>query len=140
MVFHLACKVVQYPVLVIKNTPIERATNLSYMYLIGLRLSNYLNWNKHKCVISLNLIKTIGVQNRLRYEYPEDILLILPHLNYCILLWGSNTGNIHELQKKTLRVILNSKFLTGTEPICKSLNLLKVKCCMVNETDSNLTS
>ena len=130
MVFHSTRKVVRYPVLVINNTPIERVTNFNYL---GLQLSNDLNWDKHKCVISLKLTKTIGVLNRLRYEYPEEILLtlyntlILPHLNYCILLWGANTGNIHKLQKKALRIISNSKFLAHTEPICKSLNLLKVQ-------------
>ena len=130
MVFHSPRKVVRYPVLVINNTPIERVTNFNYL---GLQLSNDLNWDKHKCVISLKLTKTIGVLNRLRYEYPEEILLklyntlILPHLNYCILLWGANTGNVHKLQKKTLRIISNSKFLAHTEPICKSLNLLKAQ-------------
>ena len=130
MVFHSARKVVRYPVLVINNTPIERVTNFNYL---GLQLSNDLNWDKHKCVISLKLTKTIGVLNRLRYEYPEEILLtlyntlILPHLNYCILLWGANTGNVHKLQKKALRNISNSKFLAQTEPICKSLNLLKAQ-------------
>ena len=130
MVFHSTRKMVRYPVLVINNTPIERVTNFNYL---GLQLSNDLNWDKHKCVISLKLTKTIGVLNRLRYEYPEEILLtlyntlILPHLNYCILLWGANTGNIHKLQKKALRIISYSKFLAHTEPICKSLNLLKVQ-------------
>ena len=130
MVFHSTRKVVRYPVLVINNTPIERVTNFNYL---GLQLSNDLNWDKHKSVISLKLTKTIGVLNRLRYEYPEEILLtlyntlILPHLNYCILLWGANTGNIHKLQKKALQIISNSKFLAHTEPICKSLNLLKVQ-------------
>ena len=114
MVFHSTRKVVRYPVLVINNTPIERVTNFNYL---GLQLSNDLNWDKHKCVISLKLTKTIGVLNRLRYEYPEEILLtlyntlILHHLNYCILLWGANTGNIHKWQKKALRIISNSKFL-----------------------------
>ena len=96
MVFHSTRKVVRYPVLVINNTPIERVTNFNYL---GLQLSNDLNWDKHKCVISLKLTKTIGVLNRLRYEYPEEILLtlyntlILPHLNYCILLWGAKNKN-----------------------------------------------
>ena len=103
MVFHLARKVVRYPVLVINNTLIERVTNFNYL---GLQLSNDLNWDKHKFVISLKLTKTIRVLNRFRYEYLEQILLtlyntlILPHLNYCILLWGVNTGNIPKLQKK----------------------------------------
>ena len=109
MVFHPARKVVKYPVLVINNTPIERVTNFNYL---GLQLSYDLNWDKHKCVISLKLTKTIGVLSRLRYGYPEEILLtlyntlILPHLNYCILLWSSNTENIHKLQKKLYGLFL----------------------------------
>ena len=89
IVFHSARKVVKYPVLVINNTSIERVKNSNYL---GLQLIYDLNWDKHKCVISLKLTKTIGVLNRLRYEYPEEILLtlyntlILPHLYYCILL------------------------------------------------------
>ena len=130
MVFHSARKVVKYPVLVINNTPIERVTNFNYL---GLQLSYDLNWDKHKCVISLKLTKTIGVLSRLRYEHPEEILLtlyntlILPQLNYCILLWGANTENIHKLQKKALWIISNSKFIAHTEPICKSLNVLKAQ-------------
>ena len=61
-VFHSARKVVKYPVLVINNTPIERVTNFNYL---GFQLSYDLNWDKHKCVISLMLTKTIGVLSRL---------------------------------------------------------------------------
>ena len=113
MEFHLARKVVKYPVLFINNTPIERVTNFNYL---GLQLSYDLNWDKHKCVISLKLTKSIGVLSRLRYEYPEEILLtlyntlILPHLNYCILLWGANIENIHKLQKKLYGLFLIASF------------------------------
>ena len=115
MVFHSAITVIRYPVLVINNTPIERVTNFNHL---GLQLSNDLNWDKHKCVISLKLTKTIGVVNRLRYEYPEEnlltlyITLMLPHLNYCILLWGANTGNIHKLQKNLYGLFLIANFST----------------------------
>ena len=52
--------------------------------------------------MSLKLTKTVGVLNRLKYECPLDILktlyntLFLPHLNYGILLWGSETESIHK--------------------------------------------
>ena len=61
----------------------------------------------------LKLTKTIGVLNRLRYEYPEKILLtlyntlILPHLYYCILLGGAN---IHKLTKKLYGLFLIASF------------------------------
>ena len=67
--------------------------------------------------------------------YPKNILLtlynilIVPHLNYWILTWGSNIVNGHEihiLQKKALRIITDSDYIAHSEPICKELRLLKV--------------
>ena len=60
MVFHSASKVVPNPVLIINNIPIKRVTNFNYF---GLQLSNDLNWDKHKCVTSFKLTKTISVLN-----------------------------------------------------------------------------
>ena len=43
----------------------------------------------------LKISRATGVILRLRHIYPREILLtlyntlILPHLNYCILVWGS---------------------------------------------------
>ena len=84
-------------------------------------------------IISLKLTKTVGVLNRLKYEYPLAILktlyntLFLPHLNYGILLWGSETESIHKVQKRALRIISDNKFNAHTEPICRAERLLKVK-------------
>ena len=55
--------------------------------------------------------------------------LIMPHFNYCHLVWG---GNIHEghklhlLQKKGLRIITNRHFIVHSEPLCKRLRVVKV--------------
>ena len=71
--------------------------------------------------------------NRLKYEYPFAILktlyntLFLPHLNYGILLWGSETESIQKVQKRSLRIISDNKFNAHTEPICRAERLLKVK-------------
>ena len=71
--------------------------------------------------------------NRLKYEYPLAILktlyntLFLPHLNYGIILWGSETESITKVQKRALRIISDNKFNAHTEPICRAEQLLKVK-------------
>ena len=52
--------------------------------------------------------------------------LIVPHFYYCILLWGFDTTRLIKLQKKAIRVITCSKFNAHTEPLMKSLNLLKL--------------
>ena len=53
--------------------------------------------------------------------------LFLPHLNYGILLWGSETESIHKVRKRALRIISDNKFNAHTEPICRAERLLKVK-------------
>ena len=55
--------------------------------------------------------------------------LIVPHLTYCILSWGSllsDNHRIHVLQKKGLRIVAGGGYLSHTEPICKQMQILKV--------------
>ena len=67
--------------------------------------------------------------NRLKYMYPQHMLyntLILPHLNYCLIVWGFDSSRILLLQKRAVRTITNSWYRTHTTPIFKSLNILKI--------------
>ena len=50
----------------------------------------------------------------------------MPHLNYCVLCWGSQTNRIHLLQKRAIRNINNANYRAHSEPIFKSINLLKI--------------
>ena len=52
--------------------------------------------------------------------------LILPHLNFSILSWGLHSGRLPKLQKRAVRIITLNKYNAHTEPILKSLGLLKV--------------
>ena len=127
---HSVRKNVNYPTLSINGINIERVADFNFL---GIQLSEDLKWSKHQNNISLMLTKTVGVLNRLKYEYPLAILktlyntLLLPHLNYGILLWGSETESIHKVQKRALRIISDNKFNAHTEPICRAERLLKVK-------------
>ena len=76
---------------------------------LALVLDSQLNWKKHLDHISLKLSKVIGILHRLKFVYPETVLLMLyntlivPHLTYCILSWGSllsDNHRIHVLQKQ----------------------------------------
>ena len=103
MVFHSVRKNVNYPTLSINGINIERVADFNFL---GIQLSEDLQCSKHQNNISLKLTKTVGVLNRVKYEYPLAILktlyntLFLPHLNYGILLWGSETESIHKVQKE----------------------------------------
>ena len=125
-------KNVNYPTLSINGINIERVADFNFLG-IQLLVSEDLKWSKLQNSISLKLTKTVGVLNRLKYEYPLAILktlyntLFLPHLNYGILLWDSETESIHKVQKRALRIISVNKFNAHTKPICRAERLLKVR-------------
>ena len=52
---------------------------------------------------------------------------IIPHLNYGILTWGFNADRILKIQRKAVRSITLNKYNAHTEPIFKTLKLLKIK-------------
>ena len=54
------------------------------------------------------------------------ILVLISHINYGMLLWGSEIGSVKKYQKKAIRNITNSHILAHTEPLLKNLGLLKV--------------
>ena len=53
--------------------------------------------------------------------------LISSRINYGILAWGYQCERIFKLQKRAVRLITLAKFNAHSEPIFKSLNLLKVQ-------------
>ncbi len=73
----------------------------------------------------------MGILNKLKHILPKKAKLhiynslILSHLNFGIVAWGYQCDRIFKLQKK-IRIICISKYNAYTEPLFKSLNLLKV--------------
>ena len=130
MVFHSDRRRVVYPVLSINNTIIERVDRFNFL---GLHISHDLKWKTHIQTMSQKLSKITGILHRLKEEYPSSILksiyntLMLPHLHYCILSWGSQCQEIYLLQKRAIRNIEKALYRAHTEPIFKSLNLIKVE-------------
>ena len=129
MFFHSVRKTVAYPKLYIDNKEIERVD--SFIFL-GLQINHNLNWNNHIRSISFRVSKIAGILHKLKNECPTSILksiyntLILPHLNYCVLCRRLQTNRIHLLQKRAIRNINIANYTAHSEPIFKSLNLLKI--------------
>ena len=100
---------------------------------LGLTIDQHMTWNAHIQKISNKISRSLGVMNRLKRYLPQNILrtiynsLILPHINYSILVWGFKSSRISKLQKRAVRMISCSKYNAHTEPLFKSLNLLKVE-------------
>ena len=51
----------------------------------------------------------------------------MSHVNYCILLWGSCSNKIVNIQKKAIRTLTNSRYHEHTEPLLKVYGLQKVQ-------------
>ena len=52
--------------------------------------------------------------------------LILPHLYYGLLLWGHDSTRLFKLQKQAIRNITCTKYNAHTDPLHKTLNILKL--------------
>ena len=121
---------VQEPSTIIMNElPINRVK--THMFL-GFKIDENLNWNHHVNHISNKISKTIGVLNVTKSFLPKYILktlynsLIMPYLQYGILLWGYKCVRLESLQKKCIRLISNSFYLEHTEKLFKLHNTLKI--------------
>ena len=86
------------------------------------------------------LSRIVSIMYRLKHIYPQAVLLtlyaslIVPHLTYCLLTWGSKivpNHPLHLLQKKALR-ILPVKIIYHTPKLfAKNIEYLKYFICII---------
>lgn len=113
----------------INDTIIERVNNFNFL---GLIISEDLSWTQHKKTTGKKISRTIGTLNVLKHFLPIRILaviyntLIAPLLNYCLLVWGSHADELLLLQKKAIRAVASCHFRAHTEPLFKTLDILKI--------------
>ena len=114
----------------IRQVTIEKVSEFNFL---GVLIDESLTWKSHINKISSKISKGTGILCRLKNLLPEKILLniynalILPYLNYAILIWGfSNTHRLLLLQKKAVRSITNSTYYATTPELFKHLQLLVV--------------
>ena len=100
----------------------------SFIFL-ELQLNHNLSWNTHIRSVYFKVSKIADILHKLKNAFPTSILqsiyntLIVHHISYCVLCWGSQTNTIHLLQKRAIRNINNANYRAHSEPIFKSLNL-----------------
>ena len=113
----------------INNIPIEKVK--THIFL-GITLHENLSWNDHIQYIANKISKTIGIIRCIKSYIPLNILktiynsLIMPYLQYGILVWGFECQRLEILQKKCIRLIVNCYPYEHTEKFFKSLNILKI--------------
>ena len=111
-------------------------THTSCMKFLGVFIDENLKWDKHIEKTSKRINSAFYAINQAKHSLNRKYLtqlyysLVYPHLLYGIVLWG-NTYNIYlnkliVLQKKIIRAITGTMFNAHTQPLFKSLNILKL--------------
>ena len=103
---------------------------------LGVHIDNRLSWREHIFKICRKASRNIGVISKLRHILPTRILktlyqtLVVPQMSYCSIIWSgtydTNMFPLIILQKKAIRYISHAPPLEHTNPLFKSLNLLKI--------------
>jgi hypothetical protein len=107
---------------------------------LGVVINQTLTWNDHIMIIKQKIAKNVGILTRVRYCIPRCVLLSLYHvlielyLMYCNIVWATqNTVALNSLllcQKRVVRIITFSHWLSHTKPIFKKYCILTV--CDIN--------
>ena len=127
MVFHMPQKQVNLPKIKIENIEVECADEFIFS---GLIIHKHLKWDSHITKIATKIRNIIGIIYRIKHMVPLNILLtiynalIKPHI--CLKCWGFNQERIFKLQKKAMRIICSSGYLSHSEPLFFKLNVLKI--------------
>ena len=120
--------------IILDNTELDKVTSTKFL---GIIIDENLVWKNHIDCISRTISRNIGVINKLKHYVPYRILhtlycsLVLPFINYGILIWGKTSkcylDKIAKLQKWAIRTITNSHYRCHTAPLFVKANLLNVR-------------
>ena len=88
--------------------------------ILGIDIEQNLQWNDHFPVVCKKMSSYIWLMSRISsYLKSEDRLMfykayIVPHLNYCNIIWGNSSNNnvnkITKIQKRAFKTILGNEF------------------------------
>ena len=115
--------------IIINNIPIEKVK--THLFL-GIKIHENISWDDHINSIATKISKTIGILRCIKSYMSVHILktiynsLVLPYLQYGILIWGFTCQRLETLQKKCIRLISKAYPYEHTEKLFKSLNILKI--------------
>ncbi len=133
--------------IMIDNTLIHPVEHTKFL---GVIIDQNLSWKHHISKITNQVSKNIGILRKLRSTFPKHILfslyntLILPYISYSNIAWAitdntldpslcpwtdtynSKLDHIFKLQKKAIRIINNTDYLTHSKPMFHNLKTLNI--------------
>ena len=117
----------------IDNTQLNDVSCAGYL---GVLMDSTLSWKFHINKVIKTITPKIGILSRIRHYVPRSTLillyntLILPHLTYCIEIWGNTYTSylepILKLQKRIARLITFSDFSAHSKPLFHQLKILDI--------------
>ena len=117
----------------IGNFSLERVNSFKFL---GLYLDEKLTFREHCTHVGNKISRSIGIMYRLREYLSLNCLkmlynsLVYPYLFYCNIIWGGTRTSYLQpiliLQKRALRNIHKSDFLSPSNPLFRSAKLLKI--------------
>jgi hypothetical protein len=121
------------------NSQIKQVRSTKFL---GVEIDEFLSWRDHIKKIESKVSAITGILGRIRYKLSEDTAcllyntLILPHLNYCNIVWGNNykcaLNKILVLQKRAMRICTLSDIRLHV-----SSAILFARCSSLNIFDLN---
>ena len=104
---------------------------------LGMTLDDKLTFKEHINTVKGKVSKLVGLLFQLKKVFPLEVLnklyysLIYPHLNYCILAWGSAKPTflypLITLQKRIARILTDSSYYAHSDPLFNQLKMMKIK-------------
>ena len=122
----------------IDDVLIKRVNSTKYL---GITFDSNLAWKSHIDELCLKLSKTVGVLSKVR-NFVDNHILVMPYysliypflISYGVHVWGltfpTYLTQLFIIQKKAIRIISFSQPKSHSEPLFKSLNLLKLNNVM----------
>ena len=117
--------------LCLDNKSVCQTDSVKYL---GVLIDSNLSWKSHIHELSKKIAKTVGILSKLRYYASTDILISVYYaLIRSFLIYGIEVRSqtyphlkpISTLQKKAIRIITFSETHPRSEPLFKSLNIVK---------------
>ena len=113
--------------------------NLSRVFVtkfLGVHMDSKLDWNYHIGIVRNKVAKNVSVMNRVKHVLTSSALyslyctLVMPYLTYCCEVWGNNyktrIQSLFILQKRAIRICLNTNYKCHTKPLFYQLRSLNV--------------
>jgi hypothetical protein len=117
----------------IDGVVIER---VEFIKFLGVFIDAKLNWHKHILETSKKVSCGVMILNKTKDFLPLSVRMnlyyafIYSHLSYCNIVWGfaspSTLNCLFMLQKKAVRLVSKSSYRDHTNPLFRSLSLLKL--------------